>query len=1060
MPNEMIRQCLLLCTLECSADQLKLNIAAESPKRALGQLHSLMLMIGFSPPLASEICQKPRGSMPPGAKGGQKRGTSAVQPRTKPLAGSTKRVRRNRGKDNTEDDTPKGIKNVGHSFDRVIIEGHARAQLGNTYGPNVYYNAAHPSDESAEEKRWAALKKALGFRRMGFRLDTVNPAHADSCHWVLDTGEFKRWRDPKLRDSHHGFFWIKGKPGAGKSTIMKYLYEHVQDQKLDFVVLAFFFNARGELLEKSVEGMWRSLLHQLLSMVPECRKIIETSDSNEIEKTWEVATLRESFRKALLCLRDRKVICFIDALDECCDQNDARDMVAFLENVTQSTHQNKVSFYTCFASRHYPNIAVAHSEEIIMEKEKSHEADIKKYIFDKLILASWDLRNQLGIEIARRSRGVFFWVVLVVKELVGAFNRGMTRNELFDLLTSLPSDLDDMIRCIIQAGASDPCLLLTLQWVLVGLREHLDFFLVSLYFGVRFASGQTDMLAWDPNEIDKEGIAKFINHASKGLVEVTRVLHEVTFALGKSEWHYDVHFIHESVRGHILTGGLAILDTSLGVDVEAISHAKIANLCQALFRPQVLQRECSFTGPYEIQPGWTHSPCKPERLVVQCSDGRKLLSSPLKDYAYLHVFTHMEAAHVRGISQMSYLIYFPLQEWLVYQSQASGWTFKPSRTLLECLITEQYRQLSHDLLDYYSSHPDTESAIPDTDGTNRNPFSAEELGALLNAAVFNSRVDMINKLLDLGANIDAVNHHDLAQRLFIDPEGYSVLQSLLNRGVALSSTESNYSPLLALLACNPTELRRLMRWVRNAGPNVNIKPSKGYGSILEAATSSRACVYRKPKTMETVNWLLRRGANATGHENHVLPTASKAFDLDLARCLLQEAADGNAKNANGKSALQILASRIVLDENGVDFLGLRSKYGLPRTKFLDAWQTTITTQLLASHGANKECGSQRSPFITAVLQNDLPVAHTLLDLGADMLRRSEVHGTPLGIAFDNPERGMFWLLWDFGIATSVGLPNMNELQRKELMNVMGGSGPREEKIELVKGILPALVPYL
>lgn len=1008
-----------------------------------------------------QSCLEHCGFMPSGAKQGQNRRTFAV-PRTKPLASSTKHGQRRRGKDNSEDDTAKRTKDKGHSFDRVIIEGHAQAQLGNTYGPNVYYNAAHPSDESAEEKRWAALKKALGFRRMGFRLDTVNPAHADSCRWVLDTEGFKRWRDPKLRDSHHGFFWIKGKPGAGKSTIMKYLYEYVQSQRLDFVVLAFFFNARGELLEQSVEGMWRSLLHQLLSMVPECREIVEIPDSYENEQTWEVATLRELFRKAVLRLRDRKVICFIDALDECCDQNDARDMVAFLENVMQSTHRNKIFFYTWFASRHYPQITIAHSEEIIVEKEESHEADVRKYIFDKLILAPWDLRNQLGTEIARRSLGVFLWVVLVVEELLGAFNRGTTRTELFDLLSSLPSDLGDMLSRIIRAGASDPCLLLTLQWVLVGLRQRSDLFLVSLYFGVRFASDQTDMLAWDPNEIDKEGMAKFINHASKGLVEVTRVLHEVPFALRKSEWLYDVHFIHESVRGHILTGGLAILDNSLRVDVEAISHAKIANLCQALSRPQVLQRECSFTGPYEIQPGWTYSPCKPERLVVECSDGGKLLSSPLKDYAYLHVFTHMEAAHVMGISQMSSLLYFPWQEWLLYQSQASGWTFKPSRSLLECLMTLQCRQLSHDLLDYYLSHPDTESAIPDPDGTNRNPFSAEELGALLSAAVFYSGVDMINKLLDLGANIDAVNHHDLAQRLFIDPEGYSVLQLLLNRGVALSSTKSNYSPLLALLACNPTELRPLMRWVRNAGANVNIKPSKGYGSILEAATSSRACVYEKPQTMEIVNWLLRRGANVTGHENHVLPTASKVFGLDLARCFLQARADGNAKNANGKSALQILAFRIVLDEDAVDFLGLRSEYGLPRTKFLDAWQTTITIQLLANHGAklNEECVLRRSPLIAAVLKNDLPVAQTLLDLGADMLRRDEVHGTPLGVAFDNPKRGMFWLLWDFGTAKSVGLPNMNELQRKELKNVMGGSRPREEKIELVKGILPALVSYL
>jgi hypothetical protein len=66
-------------------------------------------------------------------------------------------------------------------------------------------------------------------------------------------------------------FWIKGKPGSGKSTLMKCVLEHIRRQPGACTIASFFFNARGEPFERSIEGCYRTLLHQLLTHVPKLR---------------------------------------------------------------------------------------------------------------------------------------------------------------------------------------------------------------------------------------------------------------------------------------------------------------------------------------------------------------------------------------------------------------------------------------------------------------------------------------------------------------------------------------------------------------------------------------------------------------------------------------------------------------------------------------------------------------------------------------------------------------------------------------------------------------------
>lgn len=61
---------------------------------------------------------------------------------------------------------------------------------------------------------------SLDFPEMKYRQDEVLNARADSCAWIFQHKDYKRW----IADEH-GLLWILGKAGSGKSTLMKRMFQ-------------------------------------------------------------------------------------------------------------------------------------------------------------------------------------------------------------------------------------------------------------------------------------------------------------------------------------------------------------------------------------------------------------------------------------------------------------------------------------------------------------------------------------------------------------------------------------------------------------------------------------------------------------------------------------------------------------------------------------------------------------------------------------------------------------------------------------------------------------------
>jgi ABC-type molybdenum transport system ATPase subunit/photorepair protein PhrA len=137
------------------------------------------------------------------------------------------------------------------------------------------------------------------------RLEAARVAHKGTCTWILTHQSYNNWLSEP-----HGLLWIKGNPGAGKSTVMAYLYRTYQTMQVqtDDVVMSFSFHARGSLLQQSKIGMFRTLLYQLYkssamvrpSILSAFEDSIETFGDVGLDWNWYIAQLEELFTNAIV----------------------------------------------------------------------------------------------------------------------------------------------------------------------------------------------------------------------------------------------------------------------------------------------------------------------------------------------------------------------------------------------------------------------------------------------------------------------------------------------------------------------------------------------------------------------------------------------------------------------------------------------------------------------------------------------------------------------------------------------------------------------------------------
>jgi hypothetical protein len=524
--------------------------------------------------------------------------------------------------------------------------------------------------------------KTLRFAYMGSRQRQIEPAFQGTCEWLYSLPNFRKWY---CRESTHerSILWIKGKPGSGKSVLMKALVQKLQNDRCSSAMpvvsgihtaigsqgtLEFFFSARSHRqYDTQVSGLIRTLLYHLFKVDPGIRKLLlrfylglqsygETLGDEELNDFF-----RETFMQHLYESPLKRIFIFVDALDECRDK-DIKHVVRLLLALSKTP---EISI--CLSSRHYPNLELYDTLDVIVEEHNRH--DISHYALNAISMKCQD-KDSIVEAVTKRADGVFLWASLVLGLVNTDINNDEPSGIVMANLNCLPKTIEGVYSNILQTITDNDRATTTaiILWILLA-AEPLT--LLELQYALAFTDLETvvdpgESLAsvgrWHPRSIEEwknsgmdfKSSTQFkgwLRVHSRGLVEARPISKDCN-ANGPDA--QIIQFIHDTARTYFLTRH----------GMEALTHAPMVNILTFNY---VLLRAClNYLNIDDFQPVENDEPLlrppndayvedrlsrvndikgvRPGELAYREEPRfRNILAYPFLDYAMTYLFYHFFA---------------------------------------------------------------------------------------------------------------------------------------------------------------------------------------------------------------------------------------------------------------------------------------------------------------------------------------------------------------------------------------------------------------------------------
>ena len=453
------------------------------------------------------------------------------------------------------------------------------------------------------ERAQSQFITSLEYDDMIDRENRIATAHELTFQWILQDNQSQdqqslrpRWSSfPEWLETDNQLYWVTGKAGSGKSTLMKFLCSPTAEMALEngaqemlerniarercqcypflkrwagpsrLVIASFYFWNSGTEIQMTHTGLLRSLLFQLVEQCPDIIPMVALKHwepiclfGHRIER-WSTDELFISLSKAIKILgRDSKICLFVDGLDESTDSHER--LISTFKSLISGNDHVKI----CVASRPWNIFQTALGQRPSLRLEDLTFNDIRNFVKSKFH-ADTEVENlrrrypsftdQLIENIVTKASGVFLWVDLVVASLLAGMRLGDRIQDFQRRLDELPPDLEKLFEKILHS--LDPGYLFHAAQYFT-LMETAKVPLTILQFTFADEESPESALKMVSGPMTEDEISyritamnRRLNSRCKGFLEIDRGLQSIQKNEMRRPSQLTVQYLHRTVRDFI-----------------------------------------------------------------------------------------------------------------------------------------------------------------------------------------------------------------------------------------------------------------------------------------------------------------------------------------------------------------------------------------------------------------------------------------------------------------------------------------------------------------------------
>jgi Cdc6-like AAA superfamily ATPase len=322
------------------------------------------------------------------------------------------------------------------------------------------------------------LHQSLHFDSIGHRRDQVKENYPETFSWLFkdaqcddeDGGlEHCKWDSFSgwllSSDADLPMYWITGKPGSGKTTLVRYILSSEEtpaalsrwkDQAV--IVSHYFWKPASDPMAKNLKGFLCSLLYQILSKntnaIDWILAKVETAKHKTSTSSWTESELRKACKDVINHI-STPVFAIIDGVDEMVSDDEQECVLEYLKTLHSLPHVK-----VCVASRpelhlkshladcHRLRLQDLTRNDLLVYAQSnvphfpylatSDDDDDNHWITKRDIFQS---RSGLVNYLVNQADGVFLWLCLVIQSLKRGALHSNNSKELQQRIGKLPTDL-------------------------------------------------------------------------------------------------------------------------------------------------------------------------------------------------------------------------------------------------------------------------------------------------------------------------------------------------------------------------------------------------------------------------------------------------------------------------------------------------------------------------------------------------------------------------------------------------------------------------------------------